>query len=109
MHLVLLLRQQVGLLINKDTGVELAPYQVQAMRTKAIAESLRIHIGELGVGEKATPGDKLLAELAADPKISYTVLFGNYDEAGTITIKRKKRNANAQGQGAPLEEELLTC
>ena len=96
-------------LINEETGIELDPSQAHDLRRKAMNESLILHIAALGSGvdpENATAADRLLAELHKNPKISYTVLFGDYDNSGSLTIKRRKRNSARNGEYAIHEESL---
>ena len=53
----------------------------------------------------ATPVDRLIAQLAEDPTVSYTGLFAEY-KSGLVTIKTKKMNKNSATEIEKFAQDL---
>ena len=78
-----------GSLLKNRTGIDLNWHQLQHLKTK----DKNNNTSDGKNSAHATATDRLLADLKADPEVSFVCLFGDVS-SGLLTIKTKRKNVN---------------
>ena len=96
----------VSTVIYNRSGIDLEPYQIYDMH-KTLKDSIFLNQRpgfrkENGHNARPTAADSLLANLDANPRASYIVLYGDYD-SNLLTIRRRSKISKKATQFFPYE------